>query len=197
MKIQLVQHHIELTEKQKDYINAKVENIQKYERRVADEASQIRVDIERHKVKSSSEDIELQITLRIPHSVIRAEVRGATVEEATDKAMDKIKKQIERYKTRKHRRNKAGEWIPQSTLEDISDTSNEEFNIEEFNKIIRRKKFSRLQPMHEDEAVEQMELLDHNFFAFLNADTNLFSVLYRREGSETGYGIIELDTTSI
>jgi putative sigma-54 modulation protein len=47
--------------------------------------------------------------------------------------------------------------------------------------------------MHEDEAIEQIELLGHDFFAFLNADTYLFSILYKRQGEE-GYGLIELET---
>lgn len=196
MNITFSHSHLEMNEDQKNYVIKKVEKIQKYERRIADEATQIKIDIKQNKTKHTNEHITLQITLVVPHSIIRAEVNGVTVEEATDKAIEKLKKQIERYKNRKNRRNKDGKWIPQSTLETITTETETDFTINEGSKITKRKTFSHLLPMHEDEAVEQMELLSHDFFAFLNADTNQFSLLYKR-AEEDSYGLIELDTSSI
>lgn len=196
MNIQLHHQNIELSEAQRNYLTEKVEGVAKFERRIGDEATVVRVDIEKNAVKDLNEQISLHITFFVPHAVIRAEVNGITPEEATDKAIEKLKRQIERYKTKKHRRNGEGEWIPQSTLENITDMGNEEF-VREHGRINKRKSFDKLKPMHEDEAVEQMELLGHDFFAFLNADTNQFSVLYKRVGEESGYGLIELDTTSV
>jgi len=196
MNIQIHHNNIEVSEGQEAYITGKIENIKKYERRIADEATVVRVDIEKNKVKTSKEHITLHITLVVPHSVIRAEVNAVTVEEATDKAIDKLKRQIERYKTKKHRRNNNGEWIPESTLENITSSTQQEYEVGSLS-VVKRKTFSNIKPMHEDEAVEQMELLGHDFFAFLNADTHMFSILYRRAGDEAGYGLIELDTQSV
>jgi putative sigma-54 modulation protein len=53
--------------------------------------------------------------------------------------------------------------------------------------IVRRKDMELI-PMHEEEAIEQMELLDHNFYMFMNSDTQTINVLYRRENG--GYGIL-------
>jgi putative sigma-54 modulation protein len=188
MQIQIIGQSISLGDNQKDYINEKIDNLKKYEERVSDEATIIRVDVEKTKVKSGDEKIITQITMYIPNSVIRAEVTGSTVEETTDLAVDKLKKQIERYKTKKHRRDKAGKWIPESTLENFK---KDEISDEEIEGIAKRKKHEAKEPMREDEAIEQMELLGHDFYAFINADTDLFSVVYRRSNGD--YGLIELE----
>jgi putative sigma-54 modulation protein len=53
---------------------------------------------------------------------------------------------------------------------------------------IFRRKHVELIPMNEEEAIEQMELLDHSFYMFMNSDTESTNVLYRRE--DGGYGIL-------
>lgn len=188
MQIQIIGQSITLGDNQKDYINEKIDNLKKYEERVSDEATLIRVDVAKRKVKSGDEKIVTQITMYIPQAVIRAEVNGSTVEETTDLAVEKLKKQIERYKTKKHRRDKSGNWIPESTLENVA---KDEISAEQIEGIVKRKKYTDHEPMREDEAIEQMELLGHDFYAFVNTDTDLFSVVYRR--SDGDYGLIELE----
>ncbi|MCD6109601.1 ribosome-associated translation inhibitor RaiA [bacterium] len=187
MKIQLFSQSITLGDNQKQYLEEKINNLKKYEERVADEATIVRVDVKKNKVKSGDEKIVTQITMYVPSAVIRAEVNGSTVEETIDLAVEKLKKQIERYKTKKHRRDKGGQWIPESTLETATE------NIKEIDpdSIVRRKKYNDLEPMKEQEAAEQMELLGHDFYAFVNDDTGLFSVVYRRQNGD--YGLIELE----
>ena len=187
MKIQLFSQSVSLGDNQKEYLENKIDNLKKYEERVADEATIVRVDVEKTKVKSGDEKIATQITMYVPNAVIRAEVKGSTVEETADLAVEKLRKQIERYKTKKHRRDKGGQWIPKSTLETASQ-SMEEKDIDE---IVKRKKYADLEPMKEQEAAEQMELLGHDFYAFVNDDTGLFSVVYRRRDGD--YGLIELE----
>ena len=190
MKIQLSSQSMTLGDSQKQYIEEKIDNLKKYEERIADEATVVHVDIEKTKVKSGDEKISTQITMHVPNAVIRAEVKGSTVEETADLAVEKLKKQIERYKTKKHRRDRGGQWIPESTLEAASDSMNG-IDIDE---IVKRKKYADLEPMKEQEAAEQMELLGHDFYAFINEDTGLFSVVYRRQTGD--YGLIELEKKS-
>ncbi len=187
MQIQIFSQSVSLGDNQKEYINEKVNNLGKYEQRVADEATMVSVDVEYTKSKSDGQAIATQITMYVPSAVIRAEVKGSTVEETTDLAVEKLKKQIERYKTKKHRRDRGGQWIPESTLESVQGGMTEE----EVEKVVKRKKYADLEPMREDEAVEQMELLGHDFYAFVNQDTDLFSVVYRRQDGD--YGLIELE----
>lgn len=187
MKIQLFSKSVTLGDNQKEYIENKVDNLKKYEERVADEATIVRVDVEKSKMKSGDEKISTQITMYVPNAVIRAEVKGSTVEETADLAVEKLRKQIERYKTKKHRRDKGGQWIPESTLE-VASASMKEIDMDA---IVKRKKYDDLKPMKEQEAAEQMELLGHDFYAFVNDDTGLFSVVYRRQDGD--YGLIELE----
>lgn len=188
MQIQIVSTTLTLGGNQKEYIDEKVKNLSKYEERVADEATIIRVDVENKKFKSGEKNISTQITMYVPNAVIRAEVKGSTVEETVDLAVEKLRKQIERYKTKKHRRNNEGKLMPEPTLEAVTKEGAEETDFE---KIVKRKKYENVEPMREDEAVEQMELLGHDFYAFENIDTGLFSVVYRRQDGD--YGLIELE----
>jgi len=188
MQIQIISQSVSLGDNQKEYIETKIDNLKKYEERVSDEATRVRVDVEMTKVRSGDQKIKTQVTMYLPNSVIRSEVNGMTVEETVDLSVEKLRKQIERYKTKKHRRNNEGKWIPESTLENVT---KEGLSEEQIEGIVRRKKYGDVEPMREDEAVEQMELLDHDFYAFINQDTDLFSVVYRRNNGD--YGLIELE----
>jgi len=188
MQIQIFSNSITLSDKQKDYINEKIENLTKYAERLADEATIIRTDVEKRKMRSGDQKITTQITMYVPHAVIRAEEHGQNVEETVDLTVEKLKKQIERYKDKKHRREKGGKLMPESTLESVSIGGMSEMDVET---IVKRKKYNDVEPMREDEAVEQMNLLGHDFYAFVNSDTSLFSVVYRRQDGD--FGLIELE----
>ncbi len=188
MQISIVNKHINLSDVQREYIEEKITHLKHLGQRVDDESTQVHVDIESNNIKTSNKNISLQVTMFVPHAVVRAEVLGITVEEAIDLAVEKLKKQLERYKARRNRRDQAGQWIPSSTLETITATQG---GILPVAKISKRKKFSESKPMHEEEAVEQMELLGHNFYAFVNSDNNSFSVVYKRE--DGGYGLLDLE----
>ena len=188
MQVSIIQKHINLTDAQKDYIQEKIEHLKHLSQRVDDESTQVRVDVEHNNLKTTNKNISLQVTMIVPHAVVRAEVIAMTPEEAVDLAVDKLKKQIERYKVKQHRRDQSGKWIPSSTLEEITSTQEGGAQV---SKITKRKSFSEIKVMHEEEAVEQMELLDHSFFAFLNIETGKFNVVYKRK-DET-YGLLDLE----
>jgi putative sigma-54 modulation protein len=188
MQISIINKHIKLNEDQMDYIRKKIEHLKHLEHRVDDESTQVRVDVELNRIKTSNKNITLQVTMFVPHAVVRAEIFGVTVEEAIDLAVEKLKRQLERYKNKLHRRDQSGKWIPASTLEEISSTQEGAMPV---SKITKRKTFSDLKPMHEEEAIEQMELLGHDFFAFTNTDNEKFGVVYRREDGT--YGLLELE----
>ena len=188
MQVSIIQKHINLSDSQKDYITEKIENLKHLGQRIDDESSQVRVDVEQNNLKTTNKNISIQVTMIVPHAVVGAEVMAITPEEAVDLAVDKLKKQLERYKGKQHRRDQGGKWIPASTLEEISSTQEVGETV---SKITKRKSFSEIKVMHEEEAVEQMELLDHDFFAFLNIETGKFNVVYKRKDST--YGLIDLE----
>ena len=117
---------------------------------------------------------------------MRAEERADDIYAALDTAVDKIQRQMERYKGKHHR----GRGDGKSTAEVAVPVAEEK--VAEGSAIARRKKFLLI-PMSEAEALEQMSLLSHeDFFVFSNASTNEVNVLYRRRDGT--YGLIETET---
>ncbi len=135
--------------------------------------------------RSASDRQVAQITLRGKGFILRSEERADDLFTAIDAAVDKMQRQISRYKgKRQHGR---GDGTPASEVAVPIDGDSEEG--EALPLIARRKVFTMV-PMDELEAVEQMKLLGHeNFFVFYNVNSNAINVLYtRRDGS---YGLIE------
>lgn len=189
MQLILRTPNIHITDREREYIEKKVMHLQKLADRVADESSKIHIDVLNSDIKTTDKKLCIQGTLHVPYAYLRAEVKGVTVEEATDVFVEKMKKQIERYKAKLHRRDEKGKWIPKSTLENLSRIQ-EEFTDDAMPKITKRKDFTNERPMHEEEAIEQLELLDHSFYSFYNIDRDCFSVVYKR--ADGTFGIIEM-----
>jgi putative sigma-54 modulation protein len=149
-----------------------------------------RVEITEEKTKSAKDSKVVQITLRTNGTILRAEERAEAIYACIDSVVDKIHRQIVRYKGKRIDRwqgqtNKRQDAAMMPELEpDIFDSLAEE----EERKIVRTKRFTVL-PMNEEEAVEQMELLGHDFFVFYNADLGRVNVLYRR--ADNNYGLID------
>ena len=140
-------------------------------------------------VKSARSALDRQVAQITVHGkgfILRSEERADDIHAAFDTALDKIQRQIDRYKGKHYR----GRGDGRSAAEVVEE---EELPVDETGELLpligRRKKFVVL-PMTEDEALEQMRLLGHNnFFIFFNADQNAIQVLYRRHNGT--YGLIE------
>lgn len=136
-------------------------------------------------VRSANDRSVAQVTLRGKGLVLRTEERSAEILTAFDAAIEKLRKQIERYKGR-HVRGRGGE---ASAADDESDLDSAD-ETDRLPPIIARRKQFRILPMDALEAVEQMNLLGHEtFFVFYNAETSRINVLYRRRDGT--YGLIE------
>lgn len=182
MQIKIKSQHLNLSDDQRDTIHAKVEKLQNLADRLHDESTEFRVEVRHEKSRKSSDAYTCQLTIFAPNAVIRAEARHETIENSIDDCMDKIKTQIERYKSKMLRTDKKG--LGPKNIEEPK--ASEEFEIP---KILRRKRFSTNAPMTEEEAIERMELVGHDFFIFNNMDTDRFSVIYKRDDGY--YGIVE------
>lgn len=106
---------------------------------------------------------------------------------AIDQALVKMEKQIHRHRTKLSKRLREDAFVPA-----VPEYLDEEETVEEASsKILRRKTFP-VRPMSEEDAIIQMELLGHSFFAFMNVDTGSVCVLYaRKDGS---LGLLEPET---
>lgn len=122
----------------------------------------------------------LEITIVAAGTIFRSEVEDETFRNALDRAVYAIERQIRKNKTRLERRLRKGAFT-----EAYSDTG-EDFE-EETEFRIRRKSFP-IKPMSVEEAIMQMNLIEHEFFVFKDEHTNQISVVYKRQDGD--YGLI-------
>lgn len=178
-KVDIFTKEMELSDELHSYIDKKVDRIYRFLNKI----DETRIDLSYTKTAREVDNRYVaQVTLRGRGFILRAEERAEDIRKAIDLVMDKIERQIERYKGKRYRSKVSAK----SASEIIAEG---ELEIEEKPLIARRKHF-RLTPMDELEAVEQMNLLGHeDFFIFYNAEKSAINVLYkRRDGT---YGIIE------
>lgn len=183
-KIETVARNMRLTDNVRDYVEKKASKLERH----LQEIDEIRVELSHIKSARSAQDRQVaQITVHGSGFILRTEERAEEIHAAFDAALDKMQRQVERYKGKRHR----GRGDGRSAAEVVE--AEEELPVDETGELLpligRRKKFIIL-PMTEDEAVEQMRLLGHdNFFVFFNAEQNSIQVLYRRRNGT--YGLIE------
>lgn len=167
-----------------DYVSKKASRLDRY----MDGVEEARVDLSFRKATRSAEDrFKAQITLLGKGFVLRAEERAPQVHAAFDTALDKIQRQMERFKGKRSRGKETGAMLNEQEMAEIEAVYREEPTP----KIDRRKKFL-LQPMNAQEAIEQMNLLGHEeFFVFYNMEAGCVSVLYKR--GDDSYGLIDTE----
>jgi len=181
-KIEVLARNMRLNDDTREYVEKKAAKLERYLQEIDD----VRVELSYVKTARSATDRQVaQITLRGKGFILRTEERADDVRAAFDTALDKMQRQIERYKGKHYR----GRGDGRSAAEVVE----EEWPVDETGELLpliaKRKKFE-LVPMTEEEAVEQMKLLGHdNFFVFFNAEQNAIQVLYRRRNGT--YGLIE------
>ena len=179
MKIVIHGRNIQITEALEDSVCKKLSKLDKY----------FSQELEAHvtlSVEKNNQIIEVAILVNGMH--LRAQERNADLYIAIDSVVDKIYKQIRKQKTKllkKYHDNK--DLKNSSILFDNIEVYEEE---EEADKIVKTKKFP-IKPMFRDEAILQMELMGHDFYVFMNAETNVVNVLYRRKSGN--YGLIEAE----
>lgn len=115
---------------------------------------------------------KVEVTIPTKNLTMRAEVNEGDLYAAIDKAVDKLLQQCRKYKTRvKSKLDKEGIKVL------FDDGPSEE---EPIMPVVKTKELE-LEPMSQEEAISQMELLGHDFFVYLNKDTHKVSVLYLRD----------------
>jgi len=152
-----------------------------------------KVEISKEKAKSPTNRYVVQVTVKSDGVLIRAEEKQADVYAAIDAADDVIRKQIGRFKGKYYLRNRRAARQRKELGVAVAAETEAEIQMETERKrvpdvIVKAKRFP-VKLMSVEEASVQMELLGHDFFIFLNADTNSFNVLYRRK--DGAYGLIE------
>ncbi len=179
-------HHIELTPRLETYVEKKVGRLDRYMPNLVE----VRVDLAEQKASSTHDRQVAQVTVRDDRgTILRAEERSSDIFSAVDGVVDKLYRQIRRYRGRRRDRRRGGA-VPEAIAEPLP-LETEEAEGEDGN-IVRRKRFP-VHPMNTEEAMDQMELLGHDFYIFFNSDDRSINVLYRRRDGDFGLLQPELD----
>ena len=199
MNLTIHTDNIRLTNDLEEFIQKKLDKLGRYLPNI----TSVHVEISQQNSNRGPDIIATQITLR--HSrgaILRTEEKidkqdYNSIKTAVTRASDKMYRRIGRFKGK--RRNKRvrdrygmteeefNQAEPLPEMEDYDEAAMEA-SASDTAEIIRRKDVSVI-AMNEEEAVEQMELLGHNFFLYFNAETNSVNVVYKRGSG--GYGILE------
>ncbi len=173
------------TEEERAYLENKLQKLSRY----LDEISGVHVDLARSQLRGVGEVHIVQATLTADHGVtIRAEERAPEFFAAVDALHDTLQRQITRFKDRHYRRGKGRRLAANMDHSVDSEAEPPVAANGSTPRLVKTKQFA-YKPMGSDEAIEQMELLGHDFFVFTDSTTNLVSVVYRRNDGH--YGLIE------
>ncbi len=173
MRIKITGRNIELTEGLKAAVEDKLNKLEKYFTPDTDVYVTLSVEKERQKV---------EVTIPMKGNYIRSEQVSNDMYVSIDLVEEVIERQLKKYRTKLvTKQQNASAVFKKEFLDAVSDEDEEI-------KIIRSKKIS-MKPMYPEDACVQMELLGHDFFVFINAETEDVNVVYKRKGNT--YGLIE------
>ena len=164
--------NLDITEGLRSAIEEKIGKLERY----FTDTTEVHVTLSTEKNRQ-----KIEITIPMKGSIIRAEEVSSDMYVSIDLVEEVIERQLRKYKNKLIDKEQNAAHLSQSFIE-ADDFEDEDIQI------IRSKKFA-MKPMDAEEACVQMELLGHNFFMFLNADTNEVNVVYKRKGNS--YGLIE------
>ncbi len=173
MKFVIVGKNIEVTDGLRSAVEDKIGKLEKY----------FNPDTEAHVTLSVEKDRQkIEVTIPVKGSIIRSEQVSSDMYVSIDLVEEIIERQLKKYKSKivdKHQASDSS--FKREFIEN-------DFEDEEEIRIIRSKHFD-MKPMFPEDACIQMELLGHDFYVFMNAETDQVNVVYKRKGNT--YGLIE------
>lgn len=173
MKVQVRGKNIKVTSALREYVEKRLGKFDRFLDNMGEAIVTMAVEGDAHRV---------EVTIPVNGMLLRGEESSEEMYSSVDLVVEKIERQIERYKGKLNRRsgrkmaNVSGRAVAGEQFED------------ETPQIIKTKRFA-IKPMALDEAIMQMNLLGHDFFVFSNAETEQTNVIYKRKDGK--YGLIE------
>lgn len=174
MKFNIHGKKIDVTDSIKSYIEEKIGRLDKYFESPDDITTTVLI-----KLRGNEQVVEA--TINANKFILRGEESNKDLYASIDKVSDKIERQIRKNKTRMGK--KVNVDLAKNFVLDFEEP-------EENDNIIVKRKVVDNKPMNEEEAILQMELLGHEFFAFKNVETDNINILYKRK--DGNYGILEI-----
>ncbi len=186
MKLVIQGKNIEITDSIREYVNQKIEKAVTHYQALTTEVD-VNLSIARNPRINSKQTAE--VTIYVNGSVVRAEESAESLYASIDLVADKIARNLRKYKEKRSEKNrvpfKPTETIGEAPIiPDLLQDREPELPAQ----VVRTKYFA-MQPMTPQEALEQLELIDHDFYMFLNSETGEINVVYER--NHGGYGVIQ------
>ena len=130
-----------------------------------------------------------EVTVHASGTVIRAAERHDNLYASIDLVTDKLTRQLQKYKTKKQRRPQPKEALSNELNNSLTSTELASDRPPELPPKVVRNKFFTMPPMSVEEALDSLQLVDHDFYMFRNAQTGEINVIYER--NHGGYGVIQ------
>ena len=175
MRITISGKNFNISDKVEDRLTRKLNKLDRYFG--SEVEAQARLSLERN-----SRNI-CEITIPIEGGIVRAEEVAEDMFKAMDRCIEKLERQIRKYRTRLEKRLKEGAFV--EAPEYFTESTEDE---EETRQLVRTKTFP-IRPMAVEDAITQMKLLGHSFFVFMNIDTESICVVYVRH--DGNYGLLQ------
>ena len=173
MKFTIRGKKLEVTDALKSYIEEKIGRLDKY----FENPDNISANV---LMKLSGNNQVVEVTINTHGLILRGEESNKDLYASIDLVTDKIERQIRKNKTKIHKK------TSKETIRDFREFETEE--VEDNKDVVKRKTID-MKPMSEEEAILQMNLIDHDFFVYKDTDTNNVNVVYKRKDGD--YGVIE------
>jgi putative sigma-54 modulation protein len=188
MELTFRSRHVTVTDSLREYTSRKLSRLGRY-LPLVDEAV---VELKQEGGENARRYV-VQLTVNCNGTYLRAEERGSRLLPAIDAAADILSHQARRYKEKvyhsdKHVKARGAALVGKvAEPEEVEEEEEDQETEIVLGRVVRVKRFA-VKPMSEEEAIEQMELLHHDFFLFFDADANTYALLYRRRDGD--YGMI-------
>jgi putative sigma-54 modulation protein len=184
MKLVIQGKNIEITDAIHDYVSQKIDKAVSHFQNMMTEVD-VHLSVARNPRIASNQAAE--VTIYANGAVIRAEERSENLYASIDLVADKISRKLRKFKERK--KSKASVKTSVAVVEQAPLPIPQGDRQPQMPEKVVRNKYFNMPPMSVDEALEQLELVDHDFFVFRNVDTNEINVVYER--NHGGYGVIQ------
>ena len=171
--------NVEVPERVREYAERKLRRIE----RLTDDRTDAILELSNEMHRSASDAHRADLTLVIDGAAIHSHATGGTYQAALDTVLDKAERQAVEHKRKPRVHARAEE--EKQILRRIADGTPEAGRER---RVVKTKRFA-IEPMFEEDAIASMEELGHQFFVFVNAETERVAVLYARNDGD--YGVIE------
>ena len=189
MKLLIQGNNIAVTESIHDYVEQKLEKAVKHFQNIT-----TKVDVHLSVARNSriERKHKAEVTVFANGTVIRAQEGSENLYASIDMVADKIARQLRKYKEKNLAKNAHAHAHVRQEVESESVIEIDELNSDRAPELpaeVVRSKYFTMPPMTTQEALEHLQLVDHDFYMFLNSDTNEINVIYSR--NHGGYGVIQ------